>query len=248
MKKRIYTILILIFTASAYAQHPEIQVIYFQPSDVEKPTEKDFEKITEVLTETQNFFRNQMLKHGYGPKTFAFACKIHLVTGTRPLREYVDVDDDTGLTRMELDFPRRLRMEFGERENTQVIFLGGAGMVFLDALAGAFEECQVGCLWWVLTPFDAPNLLTIATAHELGHTFGLAHVNQANALMFPHIADNGLPQSLKRFSISAAEALILSKNPFFHDMPVEVLGKKPNLEPLSIHRKITLSLWARFKR
>ena len=73
------TVICLFPITTVSAQHPEVQIIYFQASDVDPPTEKDFEVITETMKNVQDFYQKQMIRHGYGPKTFAFECKIHLV-------------------------------------------------------------------------------------------------------------------------------------------------------------------------
>ena len=43
-----------------------VRTIYFQPTDAPGPTRQIFD----LLTETQDFFRSEMERHGYGAKTF----------------------------------------------------------------------------------------------------------------------------------------------------------------------------------
>lgn len=237
------------------AQHPEVQIIYFQASDVDPPTEKDFEAITETMKNVQDFYQKQMIRHGHGPKTFAFECKIHLVKGSRPLAEYNKVDVNTGMDRIEADFHRRVLMEFGERENIQIIFLAGAKRLENDRLSGtAFTGCQDnGCLYWSLITVGNPNVIDLIAAHELGHNFGLDHIEKPNLLMNPQIADEGLPRTLAQFSIEAQEAEILSKHPFFHDVPIpeiQITEPQPPKNPILSISNVSKAvyLWGQLKR
>ena len=62
MEKTIVSLMLMFAcVVSVTAQHPEIQVIYFQPTDVPVPDKDDFEKITETLTEVQSFYRAEMI-------------------------------------------------------------------------------------------------------------------------------------------------------------------------------------------
>lgn len=221
------------------AQHPEVQVIYFQPSNVQPPTKKDFQRITETLEAVQSFFREQMIRYGHGPKTFAFECKIHLVKGTRPVKEYSNVPSSVGMDRIEADFPRRLFMEFGEKENMQVVFLAGAKFFDIKAVGTAMHGCQnKGCLYWSIITTENPNVMSVIAAHELAHNLGLDHREQPNLLMNPQLADDGLPRTLKRYLITAEEAEILSKHPFFHDIPIVEPPPKNPILSVSITSKV----------
>lgn len=242
-------VLILGCLMSASAQHPEIQVIYFQPTDVPAPDKADFQNITETFTEVQSFYRAQMRRHGYGPMTFAFECKIHWVKGTRPLAEYAE-DQAVGMDRIETDFGRRLFMEFGERENIQVIFLAGAKFLAEKSLGVMFSGCEdKGCLYWSIITTQNPNVVSIILAHELGHIFGLVHREQQNLVMNPKIHDDGLPKSLKRYAITPVSAKTLSRHPFFHQLPeAEIPVKNPDLQlPVSL-RGLKIRLWGGLKR
>jgi hypothetical protein len=130
------------------------------------------------------------------------------------------------------ELPLRFVREHGERENIQIIFLGGARIFKAqEAMGVAVESCPpVGCIHWAIIPFEFKNAVLTTTAHELGHTCGLPHNEQGNAIMRERGQEFGLPQTLARYFIDAQEAEILSKHPFFHDIPViEEPVKPPDL-------------------
>ena len=55
-----------VFALAADAQQFIVRTVYFQPTDTPGPTQK----IIDLLVETQDFYRAEMERHGYGDKTF----------------------------------------------------------------------------------------------------------------------------------------------------------------------------------
>ncbi len=96
------------------------------------------------MIDTQNYYREQIIKHRYGPKTFSIDLKqigevnISVVQGKKKLKEYTNID------LLENDLPNKDRLMFGDNDNIQVIFLGGS--FGFDALFEGLAASVVGFL------------------------------------------------------------------------------------------------------
>ena len=95
MKKEIkaissFLIIFLFITLSAYADFRfQVRIVQFQPTDA--PPEKI--DILEFVKDSQEFYRHEMQRHGYGPKTFKFEAfagklRVHTVIGKHPIEHY----------------------------------------------------------------------------------------------------------------------------------------------------------------
>ena len=71
--------LILVFSSNSFAQAPlpeyTVRVVYFLPSD-RTPQPDINAKLDRLIKNTQVFFAEQMMAHGFGHKTFAFEANI----------------------------------------------------------------------------------------------------------------------------------------------------------------------------
>ena len=126
MKKRI-TIIILLLTwliPSTYAQPIfTVRTIYFQPTDAPDPTVR----IINLLIESENFYRSEMERHGYGAKTFQLETDqkgnvgFHLVKGKQKADHYLD---DT-YRRVSAELPFKFTLDPIAQDNVHVIIIGG---------------------------------------------------------------------------------------------------------------------------
>ena len=69
MKKYNYTLILsilLLWVSMVSDAQFVVRTVYFQPTDAPNPTRQIFD----LLTKSPDFYRNEMERHGYGPKTF----------------------------------------------------------------------------------------------------------------------------------------------------------------------------------
>jgi len=98
LKRIIFPVLFLfalsvdVCAAETEAQ-PTLKVVYFTSSD--RDVEPDYQaRLTRVMEEVQRFYREEMKRNGFGPKTFALErdddgkMVIHLAKSDKPMKEY----------------------------------------------------------------------------------------------------------------------------------------------------------------
>lgn len=156
-----------------------VRTIYFQPTDASPVTRKVFQ----LIDETQDFYRSEMERHGYGAKTFRHETDangfigIHLVKGKHKADHYLD---DT-YRRVAQELPFKFTLDPIAQDNVHVIIVGG-----LNSL----DNGNIGYAWYHASG-KAGGVAVIAgealhfrlMAHEIGHTFGLQHTGVHGALM-----------------------------------------------------------------
>ncbi|MBC8352542.1 MAG: NPCBM/NEW2 domain-containing protein [Planctomycetes bacterium] len=79
------------------AERP-LRVVYFHPADV-KPFEDYEERLTRIVLDIQEFYRGEMKRNGFGPKTFPLEMAnnnlvLHVVKGKRPADDYTKDSGD----------------------------------------------------------------------------------------------------------------------------------------------------------
>lgn len=161
----------------------QVRVIYFKPvGSLSTPTDQ----LTQLIEETQEFYKAQMEEHGYGAKTFRIESNendeviIHTVEGKHAPSYYA------GNTYEEIE--KELPLEFTSAnevfmDNVHVIIVGGVSTVFNGAwgVGWTFSNWQAGG-----NAIIAGNNLNMPIiAHEIGHAFGLFHNEVNNTMMGP---------------------------------------------------------------
>ena len=167
------------FVFTADAQQFIVRTIYFQPTDAPGPTPQ----ISELLTETQDFFRSEMERHGYGAKTFRHETDgngnidIHIIKGKHKADHYLQ---DT-YRRVGQELPFKFTLDPIAKDNVHVIVIGGMNEL---------DNGSVGYAWYYhgdksggVAVIGAKALEFRLVAHEIGHTFGLKHTGLPGALM-----------------------------------------------------------------
>ena len=198
---------------------PVVRVVCFQSTDIDKPTADDLQFYTTIMMHTQKYYQNEMIRHGYGSKTFTIDRKdnghvnIVVVRGTKKLREY------TTWEILADDFPNKDRLIRGDHDNIQVIFLLGASLFEgLDGLQ--IRTCwDDECLHNAVIPTAVTVKMFRVTAHELGHCFWLDHHPKEGLLMHQFgVVDADNPQKIG--PLSGEEAALLDKHRYFIQIPV----------------------------
>ena len=195
---------------------PRVRIVYFFPNDHTPPLNIDAELRT-LIKETQHFYADQMAIHGFGRKTFLLETDsngnavVHHVQGsgaaedyisgsysvTREVNDTLDAVNHIYLVALDASVEGSLGAACG------IAFGAGSG-----SATSAIQMSTHGRLAFVYTSGPCAGLRT--TAHELGHTFGLAHDYREKAyVMFGNVT----PET-PRLSYAAAEWL--SVHPFLN--------------------------------
>ena len=188
---------------------PPVKIVYFIPSDC-KPLEDRQERLGRVMKHVQNFYRNGMETHGYGPMTFALEwdspdnLKLYDVQGKKSQAEYGRNDYD--VVRREVRDALRSQGVNAEREMI-VIFqmllkwedgkatelgpyvgggshLSGTAWVYDDALLDAALLPSKEPGGYYMHPCSVGQFNTHyigGIAHEMGHAFSLPHDCELNS-------------------------------------------------------------------
>ena len=187
---------------------PRIRLVYFFPSDHTPQPNIDTE-LQALIKQTQDFYADQMENYGFGRKTFQFEADsngkavAHHVQGRSPAEDYrnrgisivqelegsLDLIDHIYLVVLDPSLQGTLGSFCG-------LALSASG---LGVPGNAFQMGNNGRLAVVYAAGTCAGVGT--TAHELGHTFGLAHDYRDK----DYVMNHGL--RVPRFSYAAAEWL-----------------------------------------
>jgi hypothetical protein len=219
MKKRLFLTILLLTAVLLQAlpicakepqNVPPLRIVYFIPSDMQ-PFPDNQERIGRVMKYVQEFFRKEMLRNGYGEKTFALEwaaedkIKLYTVNGKKRQTEYGRTDyeiitaevEKALINQYKIDPKKELILIF-----QQLLKWDGSRTVEIGPYAGSGTSIS-GIAWCFDDPLLDPLLLTSkepggyysqpcsigqfnthyigGVAHELGHALSLPHEGELNA-------------------------------------------------------------------
>ena len=180
-KRNIWILIGLVFliasggTYQAQAnQSMEVKVIYFVPQGEET---KDAEAV-EWMKEAQDFYRAEMVKHGFGEKTFRLNPDVLVVKGAHEVQHYAV--QPVRAVRDELEGV------FADKNRIYVVFVAGASLI-----GNAWGWGWVFHLWGTHggaavvaenapapdgQPFRPQRGIVSLIHHEMNHAFGIQHI------------------------------------------------------------------------
>ena len=162
---------------SSHAQdtRPVVRLIYFLPRDREPQPNID-EKMDRLIKDAQQLYTNQLEAHGFGRKTFQFEMDS---SGNAVVHHFIGQFTDTHYSNLSNTWNiwEEIGQQFDASKNIYVTVIEMSSE-YLDS--GGCDTCSTitgrGGNWG---SFGGRVLVTVssigATAHELGHAFGLMH-------------------------------------------------------------------------
>ena len=219
------------------ADADEVRTIYLKPADIPMPTELELDNIRKIMRDTQQFYRNEMLRHGYGAKTFVLETDtlnnviVHVVNGQNSLETYTDN------YAIEKDLPAHLKGELTFAHNINVIFISG----LLKESAVNLTECHENvCKQTTLIPAANIQARSVFAAHEIGHAFGLMHNGDSGKFLMKtaFVSIDDAPLKLSDYSLADYEARWLNKHRHFNLQ--HTLNAFP--EFIKVHKLISLEV------
>ena len=168
------------FVLAVDAQQFIVRTVYFQPQGTPGPTDE----IRHIMLEVQDFYRNEMERHGYGDKTFRLETDaagnpdIHIIKAKHPAIHYIS--DTYNQLFAELPFDFRRQSPIGQN-NIHLIIIAGLDHVDNTKLGVGFPYSQFHSGGTAIVAGNRASRWVIA--HELGHAFGLFHTGKIGALM-----------------------------------------------------------------
>ena len=178
-----------------------VRLIYFLPSD-RSPQQDIDPKLDTLIRDVQQFYANEMERHGFGRKTFTFETDVngkavvHHVDGQFTDSYYHQNTSD------------KVWAELAERFDTPnhiyivVIDTGIERIGVRDR-----QVCGDASKMKFFMPGSGPCFSFYVIAHELGHTFGLRHDFRSNAYMLSYGITSIRGWNRDRISKCAAEWL-----------------------------------------
>ena len=217
-----------LFCGFVEAEQPEVRLIYLLPNDRTPQPDIDA-KLDGLIKEVQQFYADEMERHGYGKKTFRFEADnngnaiVHHVDGLYNDFYYrnnvgANITNIYGELQERFDFSKNIYIVsveistdvLNEGTETEACGAGGeygfggedghGGHVYLPASGSCFEDLNV-------------------SIHELGHAFGLQHDFRNSAYVMSY-------SGFLRNELSACAAHWLNAHPHFN--PDKVLTRNRN--------------------
>ena len=196
-----------------------VRMIYFLPND--RPFRQEVvDSMKVAIRRVQSFYAEQMQAHGYGNRTFRIETDaqgeplVHRVDGRHPDSHYVNTYGGAMIDELEKVFD----------------FYANIYNIILDGgyRGAGGERGKIGGSAWLSSGYignTAHGSYARATAHEIGHAFGLHHDFRDDAYIMSY---GPRPDRL-----SACAAEFLSVHPYFNlEIPIEERSP-PTIELIS---------------
>ena len=185
LEQSFYCLLCLIFCAlasTADAQQFIVRTVYFQPTDAPEPSNS---QIVRLLIESQDFYRDEMDRHGYGTKTFKLETTPDGYVGFHHIRgkhksDYYHTDT---FNRVKPELPSYLAHHPATQDNALVLIVGGLDTLDNGVGGIAYAWQFAGNRTGGIALISGNDLFFRLIAHEIGHTFGLHHTDVEGAMM-----------------------------------------------------------------
>ena len=207
----LFTFVMFVFAPNGFAQEktsPEyvVRVIYFHPNDRQPQPDAILDGL---LKKVQQFYANEMERHGFGRKTFRLETDetekliVHRVKGKFDNRHYYYTTRSGATEEIyeQFDTPKNMIYLIWRDLQDPTLDLSQVGGV---AGGNAFEgEASIGALNFERAPRSLYIRAWTTIAHELGHAFGLKHDFRDDY----YIMSYGLEENRNQLSYCAAEWL-----------------------------------------
>ena len=198
-----------------------VRFIYFKPQGA-PPVDHD--RYNKIIKDMQEFFRTEMIQHGFGDKTFKIETdakgdlKIHTINGKHPGEHYTGELFNAYYQKMSKEIPFFINNTTNpnEQDNIYIIIVGGveinAGVGWTWGSGWIFSGGALGGTAMINENFEKlyPNHYTSIIYHEFGHALLLQHSKIDNSLM--GLLPFGGPKNMEDF-----EARLLNEHHFFND-------------------------------
>ncbi len=174
-------------------QREMVRLIYFLP--INRRSQSNINtKLDKLIKDTQQFYTDQMQNRGFGRKTFTLETDttgrvvVHHINGKFTSHYYHTETVDKVMEEVEKQFDTSKNIylivvdvssQVIESENTCGV--GGGSWKGFDA---EMQQRDLG--GHAIIPASGPCFSINVTAHELGHTFGLAHDFRSNAYLMSY--------------------------------------------------------------
>lgn len=208
-----------------------VRVIYFKPQGTDPV---NHEKYNKIIKDIHEFFRTEMIRLGYGDKTFRIETDdnddviIHTVNGRHAGEHYTGEIFNAYYQKISKEIPFAINNTTNrkQQDNIYIIIVGGVEIVN-DGLGSPWGggwtfSVATGGSVAINENFEKfyPHHLSSIIAHELAHSFGLFHNIFDDSLM------GSLPFGGPSY-ITDFEARLLNKHHLFSD--VHVLNTHPEI-------------------
>lgn len=213
--------LILLPTTGYTAGKYIVRFIYFKPQGA---APVDHERYDKLIKGMQEWFRDEMIRHGYGNKTFKLETdgkgdlKIHIINGSHPGEHYIGDLFNVYYEKMSKEIPFFINNTTNrdEQDNIYIIILGDVDVITdvgsTWGRAWNFSHSSLGGTAMISENFDKlhPQHFTSIIYHEFGHTLLLEHTRVEKSLM--GFLPVGGPSHMEDF-----EARLINENHFFNE-------------------------------
>ena len=181
-----------------------VRMIYFLPSD-RSPQQDIDTKLDTLIREVQQFYADEMERHGFGRKTFTFETDVN----GKAVVHHVDGQFTDSYYRQNTAHKVReeIREQFYTPRNIYFIAIDiSSERVSATSCGEAKASLDRNDKMFVM-PGSGPCFSFYVIAHELGHTFGLRHDFRSNAYMLSYGITSIRGWNRDRISKCAAEWL-----------------------------------------